>query len=79
MFLVLRVMWSLLSAMAIKFFPPKSKDISGKVVLITGAARGIGQQLAYKIASLGVKLALVDLNEVGRINEFPETKLVYSF
>ena len=51
--------------MAMKFFPKKSKNISGKVVLITGAARGIGQQLAYKFASLGVKLAIVDLNEVG--------------
>lgn len=67
-------MWSILSALAMKLFTPKSKDISGKVVLITGAARGIGQQLTYKFASLGVKLAIVDLNEVGYINEFPEAK-----
>lgn len=62
------MLWSLLLTLAMKLFPPKSKIISGKVVLITGAAQGIGRQLAYKFASLGVKLALVDLNEVGYNN-----------
>lgn len=35
----------------------------GKVVLITGAASGLGQDAAVRIASEGAKLVLVDLNE----------------
>ncbi|KAK1422396.1 hypothetical protein QVD17_25489 [Tagetes erecta] len=37
------------------FFP---EDISGKVVLITGASSGIGEHLAYEYASRGARLAL---------------------
>lgn len=34
------------------------KDISGKRVFLTGASRGIGQQIAYGFASLGCNLIL---------------------
>jgi NAD(P)-dependent dehydrogenase (short-subunit alcohol dehydrogenase family) len=37
----------------------------GKVVIITGAGSGLGQAAAYRIASEGAKLTLVDLNEDG--------------
>lgn len=53
---------------ALKFYgqSPK-KDImaysfDGKVVIITGAASGIGRATAIKLASLGASLALTDLN-----------------
>ena len=36
-------------------------DFSGKTALITGAARGIGQSIAVKLASQGADLALCDL------------------
>ncbi len=40
-------------------------NLSGRVIIITGAAQGIGQGVARKAASLGATLALVDLNGDG--------------
>jgi NAD(P)-dependent dehydrogenase (short-subunit alcohol dehydrogenase family) len=37
------------------------RPIGGKVVVITGAARGIGEQLALRLAGRGARLALVGL------------------
>ncbi|MFE1784848.1 SDR family oxidoreductase [Streptomyces sp. NPDC059506] len=40
------------------------KDLNGQVVVITGAARGVGAMLARKLARRGAKLALVGLEPV---------------
>ena len=37
-------------------------DLQGKVIVITGAAQGLGQKMAEIIAGHGAKLALVDLD-----------------
>jgi NAD(P)-dependent dehydrogenase (short-subunit alcohol dehydrogenase family) len=38
------------------------KDLSGRVVAITGAGSGIGRALAHEFASRGCRLALADIN-----------------
>ncbi|GLQ07550.1 SDR family NAD(P)-dependent oxidoreductase [Sneathiella chinensis] len=39
------------------------KNLTGKRVILTGAASGIGQQLALTLAARGAELALSDINE----------------
>ena len=36
-------------------------SLNGKVAIVTGAARGIGQKIAVKLASEGAKVAVIDL------------------
>src|SRR5260370_16971209 len=42
-----------------------TKELTGKVVCITGAAGGIGSAIARAFAEAGTNLALLDLNEEG--------------
>lgn len=38
------------------------KDFKNKVIVITGAGSGIGQELAFQLAEKGARLALIDFN-----------------
>ena len=40
-----------------------SKQLEGRVAVVTGAARGIGRAIGIKLAQCGAFVALVDLNE----------------
>jgi NAD(P)-dependent dehydrogenase (short-subunit alcohol dehydrogenase family) len=40
-------------------------DIDGRTAVITGAASGIGRQVALQLSALGANLALVDVDEAG--------------
>jgi 3-oxoacyl-[acyl-carrier protein] reductase len=40
-------------------------DLSGKVCLVTGAARGIGQEIAMQLASNGGSVVFTDVDEAG--------------
>ncbi|NWX84651.1 RDHE2 dehydrogenase, partial [Nothoprocta pentlandii] len=44
---------------------PCKKNLAGEIVLVTGAAKGIGRQIALKFASLGTTLVLWDIDEEG--------------
>jgi len=44
------------------FLLPK-KDISGQIILVTGAAQGIGQLMAFKVAALGAEVVCWDIQE----------------
>ena len=40
-------------------------DLQGKTVVVTGAAHGLGQEIAEMLAQHGTRLALVDLDQAG--------------
>lgn len=42
--------------------PSAAVDLSGRVAVVTGAARGLGRQIAELLARNGARVALVDLN-----------------
>jgi 3-oxoacyl-[acyl-carrier protein] reductase len=42
-------------------------ELDGQVIVITGAAQGLGRKMAEIIAQQGAKLALVDLDS-GKLN-----------
>lgn len=40
-------------------------DLDGKVVIVTGAARGIGQEYSRACASVGARVVVTDINDCG--------------
>ncbi|MDD5621037.1 MAG: glucose 1-dehydrogenase [Candidatus Pacebacteria bacterium] len=49
-------------------------DLTGKVAIVTGAQRGIGQACAIKLAQLGAKVAVTDISEEGCIETISKIK-----
>ena len=55
--------WQIVTAIAMWFVPAKKKDVSGEIVLITGAGSGLGRLMALRFASLGSIVVCVDINK----------------
>ncbi|XP_066037111.1 epidermal retinol dehydrogenase 2-like [Chamaea fasciata] len=62
--IVLLIYYSL-ESLVFLVVPVKKKNVSGEIVLITGAGSGIGRLLAIKFASLGATVVLWDINQEG--------------
>lgn len=52
--------------------PKPRKDVSSSVVVVTGAARGLGREIARSFANLGAKVVLLDIDQA-RNNELAKT------
>ncbi|NXR51079.1 RDHE2 dehydrogenase, partial [Hippolais icterina] len=63
-FIVLFIYY-LLESLVFFVVPVWKKNVSGEIVLITGAGSGIGRLLAKKFASLGATVVLWDINQEG--------------
>ncbi|NXP98091.1 RDHE2 dehydrogenase, partial [Vidua macroura] len=61
-FIVLLVYY-LLESLVFLVVPRRKKNVSGEIVLITGAGNGIGRLLAVKFASLGATVVLWGINQ----------------
>ncbi|XP_055912264.1 17-beta-hydroxysteroid dehydrogenase 13 [Eupeodes corollae] len=56
------------------FLKKEEKDVRGEIVLITGAAHGIGKDTALEYASKGATIVCWDINERGNIETVKEIK-----
>lgn len=52
--------------------PKPRKDVSNSVVVVTGAARGLGREIARSFSNLGAKVVLLDIDQA-RNNELAKT------
>ncbi|XP_074002246.1 epidermal retinol dehydrogenase 2-like [Numenius arquata] len=55
----------MLESLVFLVVPRRKKNVSGEIVLITGAGSGIGRLLSLKFASLGATVVLWDINQEG--------------
>ncbi|XP_059671279.1 epidermal retinol dehydrogenase 2 isoform X1 [Gavia stellata] len=59
------LVYYLLESLVFSVVPKRKKNVSGEIVLITGAGSGIGRLLSLKFASLGATVVLWDINQEG--------------
>ncbi|XP_030922427.1 epidermal retinol dehydrogenase 2 isoform X2 [Geospiza fortis] len=62
---IVLLVYYFLESLVFLVVPVRKKNVSGEIVLITGAGSGIGRLLAVKFASLGATVVLWDINQEG--------------
>ncbi len=62
----------------LKLAPPP-RDYAGKIVLITGAASGIGRATAYRLAADGAHIVVSDINQAGGEETAAQINKKYGF
>lgn len=55
--------WYTVVESAITLFRAEERDVSGDIVLITGAGHGMGKELALQYSYLGATIVCWDINE----------------
>ena len=63
--MIIMFMWMLYTVTKERGWLPFKKDVRGKHIFLTGAASGIGRLMAIKLAKMGAKLSLSDMNLEG--------------
>src|SRR5205823_4769593 len=75
-------------AFAIEYWPlelyklklkPPDRELTGKVVLITGAASGIGRATAFRLAQEGAQVVIADINAAGAGDVAADISKKYGF
>ncbi|XP_049638370.1 short-chain dehydrogenase/reductase family 16C member 6-like [Suncus etruscus] len=62
-----KLVYYLLEASFYSVIPKKKKDVTGEIVLITGAGSGLGRLMAILFAKLGAILVLWDIDQEGNM------------
>ncbi|XP_023936022.2 epidermal retinol dehydrogenase 2-like isoform X2 [Bicyclus anynana] len=64
MWVIINAMYAILQAVYEVFSPPPKKSVENEMALVVGAGRGVGREIAIKLAQLNAKVICVDNNEV---------------
>lgn len=62
-----KLVYYVLEAAFYSIIPKRKKDVTGEIVLITGAGSGLGRQMAILFARLGAILVLWDIDQEGNM------------
>lgn len=62
--LVIHIAAAFVSSIFREFCPKPPKDIDGKVILITGAGKGLGREMSLRLAKRGAIMVLWDIDKV---------------
>ncbi|XP_036032955.1 short-chain dehydrogenase/reductase family 16C member 6 [Onychomys torridus] len=62
-----KFLYYFLESVVFKIIPKRKKDVTGEIVLITGAGSGLGRLLAMHFARHGAILVLWDINQEGNM------------
>ncbi|CAH1639958.1 unnamed protein product [Spodoptera littoralis] len=63
--MILRLNLEIIKALFRVVVPQDRKDVTGDIVLVTGAGHGMGREIATRFGKLGAKVVCVDINSKG--------------